>query len=81
MKPQGRTLYYSSEKLKVFTEKSKDEFPNSYIADGLSYDVFAFTNHKLDKEREEYYTKQQIEMIKQWLACQPKRIKIPKTEI
>lgn len=60
------------EKVKVLTEKSMDQFPTTFIVDGLLYDVFAFTRNegKTDPNKNEYYDKQQIAKIKQWLSTQ-----------
>jgi hypothetical protein len=57
----------------VLTEKSMDQFPVAQVADGVTYEPFNFKeiekNNKSPKE-DPHYTKQQIEMIKNWLAAQ-----------
>lgn len=61
----------SDEELEVVTEKSKDEFPTTFIVDGLNYNTFAFSRiESVDPNTQQYYTQKQIENIKKWLTQQ-----------
>lgn len=61
----------SNEEIEVVTEKSKDEFPTTFIVDGLNYNTFAFSRRNIvDPNKQQYYTQKQIENIKKWLNQQ-----------
>ncbi len=61
-------------KIKAITEKSLDNYPVSEIGDGILYSEFDFIRQEgiyiPNKEYQEYYTHEQIEKIKAWLALQ-----------
>ncbi len=59
----------TDEVVKVITEKSMDQFPSTFIVDGLIYDTFAFTKQKVHSpDQQQYYTQKQITTIRNWLA-------------
>jgi hypothetical protein len=59
--------------VKAFTEKSIDKFPVAQVVDGLTYDPFGFKEkEKSVPTTDPYYSQQQAEKIKQWLAEQAK---------
>jgi hypothetical protein len=59
--------------VKAFTEKAKDDQPATKITDGLDYEEFENIRQDPNKKQSNdnpYYTQQQIEKIKSWLAKQ-----------
>lgn len=58
----------------AYSEKAQDDQPFHEITDGVEYEEFENkVIPKVDAAQKEYYTKQQIENIKQWLYSQTKR--------
>ncbi|MBI2021838.1 hypothetical protein HYS93_03095 [Candidatus Daviesbacteria bacterium] len=56
---------------KVLTEKNMDQFKVDGVADGLLYSEFDFVKKNIiNPNQTEYYTKKQINKIKNWLATQ-----------
>lgn len=61
----------SEDAVKVITEKSREEFPTTFIVDGLVYNVFAFAKKEVGDEKDkQYYTEKQIEEIRKALSEQ-----------
>lgn len=54
--------------VKVLTEKSIDTYPVSEKVDGIIYDEFEFTKLRKGVKEDEYYTKSQIEKIRQMIS-------------
>ncbi len=48
----------------VFSEKAPDILPISQVVDGLLYDEFEFTNLRDTQQKKEFYSKEQLEAIR-----------------